>query len=77
MKIAPTQGEFNALRSASMKLETICKGTCISCFMHERIDGESCCPISHIISVTQDMTDELVALVLESLQEKRESEDEE
>ena len=77
MKIMPTQYEFNVLRSASMKLETICKGTCVSCFMHEHIDGESCCPISHIVSITQDMTDELIGLVLESLQGKRESEDEE
>jgi len=53
MKIVPTKGEYKALRSASEKLETICKTgmECETCFMNERLDGESCCPASHIISI--------------------------
>ena len=62
MKILPTKAEFNALRSARDKLETFCEcgKKCENCFMNEHIDGESCCPAAHIISMMDDMEDELM-----------------
>lgn len=74
MKIIPTKGEFKALRSASEKLETICKPgmECETCFMNERLDGESCCPASHIISIVQTLTDELFDMALSVLPESKE-----
>lgn len=71
MKITPTKCEFKALVSASEKLETICKGGCQTCFMHEQIDGESCCPASHIITIVEDMKAELFDMVLSTLPEKK------
>lgn len=71
MKIMPTKSEFKALVSASQKLETICKGGCKTCFMDEQIDGESCCPASHIISIVENMKAELFDMVLSTLPEKK------
>lgn len=71
MKITPTKSEFKALVSASEKTDFFCEGKqCKNCFMHEQIDGESCCPVSHIHSIVQKMKDELMEMVLSSLPEK-------
>ena len=69
MKILPTKAEFNALRSASEKLETICTPgkKCENCFMNEHIDGESCCPASHIISNAEKIKNELIEKFLDFL----------
>ena len=74
MNILPTKYEFNTLRSASEKIETLCEGTCLTCFIKEHIAGESCCPVPFINSITQEITDELMQKVLESLPEKEEEE---
>ena len=76
MKITPTKAEFKALRKASEMLETICNPgrQCETCFMNERLDGESCCPVSHIIHTMQTLSDELIDTVLTVLPEQKESE---
>lgn len=73
MKILPTKAEFKTLVSASEKLETICEPgkKCENCFMNEHIDGESCCPSSHIISIVEHMKEELFDIVLSTLPEKK------
>ena len=71
MNILPTKGEYKILRSCKDKLETICSPgkKCESCFLNTRLDGESCCPVSHIISITEDLTNELIEKILSSLDE--------
>lgn len=65
--IPPTKEEYLELRSVCEKLRPICKGKCDLCFMNSRLGGESCCPIEHLVSITQNMTDELIKLALEAL----------
>lgn len=71
MKIKPTKGEYNAIRKASEVLSTICEPgkKCDDCFMNERLDGE-CCPVSHLISIADELRDELICMVLDTLNDK-------
>ena len=65
--ILPTKSQFMDLRSASDRLQHVCKGKCDICFMNERLDGESFCPIAHLKSITDNMMDEFIDLALEAL----------
>lgn len=69
MKIKPTKSAYTAIRKASEILSTICVcgKKCDACFMNERLGGESCCPVSHLINITEELTDELIDMVLDAL----------
>ena len=73
MKIKPTKGEYNAIRKASEVLSTICEPgkKCDDCFMNERSDGESCCPASHLISTADELTNELICMALDTLNDNK------
>lgn len=67
MKIMPTKNQFITFKDGAKALEKLCKQNCEECFMYERIDGESCCPVAHIRSIAEDLTDELLEKAISEL----------
>ena len=67
MKIMPTKNEFIVLKGVAKTLGMFCKQNCEECFMLERVDGESCCPVAHLRSTAEDLTDELLEKAISEL----------
>jgi hypothetical protein len=65
-KIMPSSAEYKVLRTVTNQLTPICPDgkKCETCFIHYHINGESCCPISHLKSMFQEITDEIVEKAL-------------
>lgn len=63
----PTKNQFIMLKDGAKALGKLCQHNCESCFLDKRLDGESCCPVSHIRSITEDLTDELLEKAIQEL----------
>ena len=75
MKIMPTKNQFIMLKDGAKALEKLCKHNCEECFMDKRLSGESCCPVAHILTITEDLTSDLlekaISELLDSTTEKK------
>lgn len=78
MKIMPTKNQFIMLKDGAKALGKLCKHNCEECFMDKRLGGESCCPVAHLVSIAEDLTDELLEKAIsgppDSIAEKEEAE---